>query len=172
MPRRCNICTHPEREHIDRALLGSDGQIAIAAKWNMAQSSVSRHLRLHLAPHVANMVGRYEQIDVERLRAWTNGILELALIGALKAEGRGDAAAERGFLSEARKAIELQAKLAGVLDAQPQISVDARRQVAVLANLTEVELRAALAGAAIESAPTPVIESARVPVIEAVPVAR
>jgi len=166
MPRRCNICTHKDREQIDRALLGSEGQVAIAAKWNMAQSSVSRHLRLHLAPTVANLMGRYEDIDSERLRSWTNGLLEEALVGALKARNRNDPASQRGFLAEARKAVELQAKLAGVLDSQPQISVDARRQVAVLANLTEEELRAALTGAAERP------ELTAVPAIEAVSVRR
>ena len=164
MARHCRICTHADREQIDRALLGSEGQIAIAARWNIAQSSVSRHLRLHLAPRVANAIGRYEQIDVERLRSWTNGLLEEALVGALKARRQGDPSSHRAYLGEARKTVELQAKLAGVLDTQPQISVDARRQVAVLANLTEDELRAALAGvgARAELTAPPAVEAARV----------
>ncbi len=125
----------------------------------IAQSSVSRHLRLHLAPTVANAVGRYEEIDSERLRSWTNGLLEEALVGAVKARNRDDAVNHRAYLGEARKAVELQAKLAGVLDSQPTISVDARRQVAILANLSEEELRAALAGvSARPELPAPALE--------------
>lgn len=172
MARHCRICTHADREQIDRALLGSEGQIAIAARYGIAQSSVSRHLRLHLAPTIANRLGRYEDIDVERLRSWGTGLLEEALLGAVKARNAGDAVQHRAYLGEARKAVELLAKLAGVLDSQPQISVDARRQVAVLANLTEEELREALVGAASEPAATLVIAPATVPVIESVPVAR
>ncbi len=163
MPRPCLICSHSERHEIDRALIGGEGQLGIAARWRIAQSSVSRHKRLHLAPLVANMMGRYEEIDIERLRAWVSGLLEQALLGSLAAERRGDPGSQRAFLSEARKSIELQAKLAGLLDSGgTTISVDARRQVAVLANLSEQELRAALSGMAMRPAlpaPAPELES-------------
>jgi len=160
--RPCRICTHPDRQEIDRALIGGEGQLGIAARWRIAQSSVSRHKRLHLAPVVANMMAKYETIDIERLRSWVNGLLEQNLLGSLSAERRGDYGAQRGFLSEARRAVELQAKLAGLLDSGgPTISVDARRQVAVLANLTEEELRTALSGLATRmelAAPVQVLE--------------
>jgi len=160
MPRPCLICSHPERHEIDRQLIGGENQVAIAARWKIAQSSVSRHKRLHLAPVVANMMGRYEEIDVERLRSWVNGLLEQNLLGSLAAERRGDYAVQKGFLSEARRAVELQAKLAGLLDSGgTTISVDARRQVAVLANLSEEELRAALSSmATLPELPAPVVE--------------
>ena len=161
MPRHCKICTHPDREQIDRDLLGSQGQVAIAAKHGIAQSSVSRHLRLHLAPVMLNALGRYEETDVGRLRSWVVGLTELAVIGALKAERQDDHAATRGFIAEARKAIELTARLGGFLDG-PVVHIDARQQLAVLRDLSEDELRAALAAAVPAIEPTPVIEAAPV----------
>jgi hypothetical protein len=143
MARPCSICKHTQRKEIDRALLGSELQAAIAGRFRVAQSSLSRHLHNHLVPAAANAIGRYETIDAERLRSWVNGLLEHAMFGLLRARQQDDDAGHRAYIAEARKTIELQAKLAGVIGDRPQVSIDARKQVAVLAsNLSVDELRA------------------------------
>ena len=58
----------------------------------------------------------------------------------------GDLAAARGLIAEARKNLELLARLTGILEPNAAIHVDMRRQVAVLQNLSEAELRALARG--------------------------
>jgi hypothetical protein len=76
----------------------------------------------------------------------------------IRARQNDDDAAHRAYMGELRKGIELQARLAAIIGG-PVVQVDARKQVAVLANLSEDELRAlarqgdVLEGASRELAP-------------------
>ena len=48
MPRVCTICTHAERDAIDRALIEAAPMRRIAAKHSLAETSVRRHAARHL----------------------------------------------------------------------------------------------------------------------------
>jgi hypothetical protein len=46
MPRRCSVCTHPDRENIDEALVGAT---AISAKYrDISEDALGRHKANHL----------------------------------------------------------------------------------------------------------------------------
>jgi hypothetical protein len=148
MARRCSICSRQDAEQINRALIGNTPLVEIAARTGLAQSSLSRHRSNHLAPQIANALARFEEVDAERLVAWAVGLNERTLYEMAAAKAEGDPAGFRALLGEARKNLELIARLAGVLDA-PTITVDARRQLAIvtrLGALSEAELRALARG--------------------------
>ncbi|CAN5309012.1 hypothetical protein BH24GEM2_BH24GEM2_17950 [soil metagenome] len=48
MPRACTVCTHAERETIDRALVGGATSRAIAAQHGLSNGAVHRHQTDHL----------------------------------------------------------------------------------------------------------------------------
>jgi hypothetical protein len=69
-------------------------------------------------------------------------LLEHAMIGALRARQQDDDGSHRAYLSEARKGVELIAKLAGLIGDRPAVQIDVPKHVAVLANLSEDDLEA------------------------------
>lgn len=127
---------------MNRDLIGTDSLRAIAGRYRVASSSLDRHRRKCLASKVAAVFARHDAITGEKLMAYTSGLLEHAMLGMLRARQNDDDTSHRAYMGETRKAIELQARLAHVIGASPVVQVDARKQVAVLANLSEDELRA------------------------------
>lgn len=71
-----------------------------------------------------------------------------ALIGMVRAKANGDGAEKRSWMAEARKNLELRARLGQIVGdgTRVQVEVDARKQLAVLANLGEDDLRALARG--------------------------
>ncbi len=52
MPRVCTICTHPEREAIDQALVGTTNLREIAALYRVSDDAITRHRGHMLVPLV------------------------------------------------------------------------------------------------------------------------
>lgn len=147
MANTCSICSHNDRKSIDRDLIGSDSLRAIAGRYDVSSSSLDRHRRNCLAPKVASAIARREEVSADRLVSYTNGLLDYALAGMLRARQNDDEFGVRSYMAESRKNIELLAKLGHLIgDRGPVVHVDARRQVAVLANLSEEDLRALARG--------------------------
>jgi hypothetical protein len=48
MPRPCSICTHPQRDAIDRALVAGESRRALAALYRVSPDAVERHSAAHL----------------------------------------------------------------------------------------------------------------------------
>lgn len=96
---------------------------------------------------IARSLARHEELSAERLSSWLIGVNEQLLLGIVKAKGEDDYLTIRALSGEVRKNIETIARLGGFLEG-PQVVVDARRQFAVLAGMSEDELRALAAGAA------------------------
>jgi hypothetical protein len=48
MPRSCTICEHPEREAIDRALVGETSNLSVSSLFGVSESAVRRHKANHL----------------------------------------------------------------------------------------------------------------------------
>jgi hypothetical protein len=93
------------------------------------------------------------EIDAAKLTDWT-GSLQLKTLRLLARAEELDALGDaRGLIAEARRNIELLARLGGILD-RPTVVVDQRRQLAVLGGLSDDELRRLAASAdVIEAAP-------------------
>lgn len=123
MPRSCTICEHPEREAIDRALVGEASNLSVSALFGVSESAIRRHKANHLpaklvmarqAEEVAEADGLLSQ--VQDLQGRALGILDAA-------EGTGDLRTALGAIREARGNLELLAKLLGELDDRPVVNV-------------------------------------------------
>jgi hypothetical protein len=121
----------------------------VAAEYGLAASSIHRHKSRHLAPRLTRALARQEDIDADKLAAMVVGLQEKTLLALARAEQAKDFAAVRGLIREARENILAIGRLVGILDAAPTTIIDARRQQAIFASLSEEELRA-LARAAAE----------------------
>jgi hypothetical protein len=139
MPRKCTVCTHPDREAIDAALVEGVAFPALVAKYRVSKDSLSRHKANHLpaklvmaqvAEDVAQADGLLEQVRGLQGRAY--GILD-------KAEGAGDLRTALGAIREARGNLELLAKLLGELDERPVVNLNVSPEW--------LELRAVIVGA-------------------------
>jgi hypothetical protein len=123
MPRTCTICTHPEREAIDAALVAGEAYRNIAKRAGTSATALVRRKTDHLPAHLAkaeavrevtqadDLLGRLLHLNKE-----TMAILREARTGkdnelALKA------------IARAEKQIELQAKLLGELQEGTTVNV-------------------------------------------------
>jgi hypothetical protein len=146
MARRCSVCTSPARDAVDRGLLEGRTLERIAADTGLAASSIRRHRDHHLGPKLSEALVRREEIDADKLAAMVVGLQEKTLLALARAEQAKDWNAVRGLIREARENVLAIARLVGILDAGPTTIIDARRQQAIFASLSEEELRALAKG--------------------------
>jgi hypothetical protein len=83
---------------------------------------------------------------VDKLIGWVAWLKTRTIAFLDQAEGERDLTNGRGFIGEARRNLELLGRVAGFLEPNASVSIDARKQIAVLGALTEDELRALARG--------------------------
>ncbi len=123
MPQPCTICTHPDRDAIEQAMVTDMPNRAIARQWRVSKDAVARHKEDHLPSRV---VKAQEATDlrqafdvVQQLKA-INGVTLAILKGAR--EMRNDKIA-LAAVDRVQRQIELQARLLGELDDRPVVNV-------------------------------------------------
>ncbi|WP_243092849.1 hypothetical protein [Thermus hydrothermalis] len=157
VPRRCTICTHPQREEIDRALVEGESFRNIAERFGVSLGALHRH-REHVQDDVQRAVeAKAVQVGVSVL----DRIRELnrearALLDEARSKGRYAAAVQA--IGAATRLLELEAKLLGELDERPSV------QVALVASPEWARLRAVVLEAL---APYPEARAALVERLEA-----
>ena len=55
MTRPCTICTHEQRNEIERAVVLQTRYRKIAALYSVSESAISRHVRDHIVPYMARI---------------------------------------------------------------------------------------------------------------------
>ncbi len=149
MARKCSICTHQDRNAINRDLIAGRSQMEIAREHGLAQASLSRHLHRHLGPEAARALARFEDADADVLGRYVTGLMETSALGLLRAQQSQDAGEVRAWSAELRRCIELRARLAHIIGDSGRVRIDLadmQRQAAALAELSTEELRALAAG--------------------------
>lgn len=139
MPRTCTVCSHPERETMDRALVEGVAFPALVAEYRVSKDALSRHKANHLPAKLvmAEKAGEVAGADdllgrAQDLQARTLAILEAA-------ESTQQHRTALSAIREARGNLELLAKLVGQLDDRPQVNITLSPQW--------LELRAVIVGA-------------------------
>jgi hypothetical protein len=123
MPRSCTICEHPDRDSIDRQLVGDSSNLSVSSLFGVSESAVRRHKSNHL-PAKLVMAQQAEEVaeaddlldQVRNLHARTLAILEAA-------EATKQHRTALSAIREARSNLELLAKLLGELDERPQVNI-------------------------------------------------
>ena len=123
MPRKCAICTHPDKEAIDEALVGGVAFPAVVAKYRVSKDSLSRHKANHLPAKLVMAQAAEEVAQADNLLEQVRDLQGRALAILGKAETAGDLRTALGAIREARGNLELLAKLLGELDDRPQVNI-------------------------------------------------
>jgi hypothetical protein len=123
MTRVCTVCTHPQREAIDRALIAGEPYRDIARRQNISKDAIARHKSDHLPPAMvkaAEVEDVAHALDVvQQLKA-----INVAALHVLKeARTAGDGALALKAIDRIQRQIELQAKLLGDLDERSTVNI-------------------------------------------------
>jgi hypothetical protein len=139
VPRSCTICTHPEREAIDEALVGGIAFPALVAEYRVSKDSLSRHKANHLPAKLVMAQAAEEVAQADTLLGQVRDLQGRALTILGRAEEAGDLRTALGAIREARGNLELLAKLLGELDERPVVNLNLSPEW--------LELRAVIVGA-------------------------
>src|SRR5918999_5791955 len=102
MPRSCNVCTHPEREAIDEALVGGVAFPALVAEYRVSKDSLSRHKANHLPAKLVMAQAAEEVAQADTLLDQVRGLQRRALEILDKAEEAGELRTALAAIREAR----------------------------------------------------------------------
>jgi hypothetical protein len=139
MPRSCTICEHPEREAIDRALVGDSSNLSLSSVFAVSEQALRRHKANHLPAKLVMAQAAEEVAQADDLLAQVRDLQAKALGILNKAEEAGELRTALSAIREARGNLELLAKLLGELDERPQVNL--------LVSPEWIELRAVIVGA-------------------------
>jgi transposase-like protein len=139
MPRSCTVCEHPEREAIERALVGDASNRSVASLYDVSEAAMRRHKANHLPAKLVMAQAAEEAAQADNLLSQVQDLQGRALAILDKAESAGDLRTALGAIREARGNLELLAKLLGELDERPVVNLSVSAEW--------VELRAVLIGA-------------------------
>ena len=123
MPRSCTICEHPEREAIDRTLVGDASNRAVASLYDVSEAAVRRHKANHLPAKLVMAHAAEEVAQADTLLDQVRDLQRRALAILEKAEEAGELRTALGAIREARGNLELLAKLLGELDERPVVNL-------------------------------------------------
>ena len=125
MPRRCSVCTHPDRENIDEALVGATAISAISAKYrDISEDALGRHKAKHLPAKLVMAEKAKEVAQADSLLDQVRDLQGRALAILDQAEMSGDLRTALGAIREARGNLELLAKLLGEISDVPQVNLN------------------------------------------------
>jgi hypothetical protein len=130
MSRTCTICTHPQRAEIDQALATGPQIRAISALFRVSEDALARHKAAHL-PVLVSKSAMQEEIKaandivgsaidvVKQLKTINNATLHILR----EAKEMGAYVLQLQAIDRVYRQIELQAKLLGELDRQPNVNI-------------------------------------------------
>jgi len=124
VPRTCTVCSHPEREAIDRALVEGQSSGKLAGRYRtLDERAIRRHRSNHLPTTLARAREAEEVSRADDLLDQVRGLQDRVLTILGKAENSGELRTALGAIREARRNLELLAKLLGELDERPQVNI-------------------------------------------------
>jgi hypothetical protein len=123
MPRECTVCTHPEREAIDEALVGGASNRSLASLYDVSEAAVRRHKGKHLPAKLVMAHAAEEAAQADTLLGQVRDLQQRTLAILEAAEETKQHRTALGAIREARSNLELLAKLLGELSDQPQVNV-------------------------------------------------
>ncbi len=139
MPRTCTICTHPEREAINQALVANEPFRLIAERFGTSAAALTRHKAEHLPVKLAKAHAAKETRLADDLLAQVKALRNKAISILQQAENAGDLRTALLGIREARACVELLAEMEGELKRNPVINIHLSAEW--------IEVRALLMGA-------------------------
>jgi hypothetical protein len=123
MPRVCTVCSHPQRDEIDRALASGQTIRRLAPLYGVSESAISRHKRNHLPVAIARAREVTEVANAKDMLDQVRGLEAKARSILAQAEAAGDLRVALSAIREARGCLELLARLTGELQEGQTVNV-------------------------------------------------
>ena len=125
MPRTCTICTCPDRDDIDRALVAGTALSEVAALFRVSDDALSRHKANHLPATLAKARGAEEAATADGLLSRLRKLNRetAAILKEARKEGSKDNELALKAIARVEKQIELEGRLLGELNDRPQINL-------------------------------------------------
>jgi hypothetical protein len=123
MPRACTICTHPDREAIDCALVAGEANTKLSSIFAVSEQALRRHKESHLPEKLLKAREAEEITEADKLKGELELVKEDVQRLRLKAEEEGDFRTALMGCDRALKALELQAKLLQLIQDAPTVNV-------------------------------------------------
>jgi hypothetical protein len=123
VPRSCTICEHPDREAIDRALVGDASNRSVASLYDVSEASVRRHKSNHLPAKLVMADKASEVAEADNLLDQVQHLQQSTLDILAEAEQSKQYRTALSAIREARSNQELLAKLLGELDERPVVNL-------------------------------------------------
>jgi len=123
MPKQCPVCIHPERQDIEKALLGSEKLPDIAQRFALSRWSLYRHKQRHLSQQLKKAQKAQEMLQANSLLRQILYLQSKALTILRTAEASGNLKTALAAIREARGNLELLAKLQGDLAQEGTINI-------------------------------------------------
>jgi len=120
--RPCSVCSHPDRDEIDAALVNRTSYRDISGQYRVSRSALSRHAE-HIPAQLAAASAAQEVARADTLLGQVQSLRDRALSLLDRAERDGDVRAAVVALRETRATIELLAKLAGELQEAAVVNI-------------------------------------------------
>ncbi len=116
MPRLCSICHNIDRFAIDRELSAEGAIATIAAVYGVSPDALRRHKGNHLLPEARDRLAEDDELKDVDVLAEMRGLYRRMQRYLERAEDADNWPAVRAFHAEARRDLELLAKLVADLD--------------------------------------------------------
>lgn len=123
MAMKCSICTHSERDAIDKAILAGQSNRSIAVQYSVSHNAVQRHKENHLPEHLAKAQAAEQVTKADDLISDLQYLRQTAVDFLEQAKAEQDMRAAAPLISSAVKVIETLAELRGKLNRQAVINV-------------------------------------------------
>jgi hypothetical protein len=124
MPRSCTVCEHPEKEAIDRALVGGASNRSLASLYDVSEAAARRHKANHLPAKLVMAEKAAEVAEANDLLAQMRDLQARTLVILEGAEITKQHRTALSAIREARSNLELLAKLLGELDERPVVNLN------------------------------------------------
>jgi hypothetical protein len=121
--RACTVCAHPEVGAIDRSLVEGAPNRRVASRHGVTERAVRNHKANHLPAALAKAKEAGEIANAGDLLDQVRGLHGRTLAVLAASEDAGDLRTALAAIGEARRNLELLAKLVGELDEAPRVSV-------------------------------------------------
>ena len=118
MPRSCTVCSNPQHQAIDQALVSGTPYRAVAKRFDASAPSMYRHQQAHLPVTLLKAREAHEVAHADGLLAQLQSLQQKTLEILARAEGTGDLRSALAALRELRGTVELTAKLTGQMAGQ------------------------------------------------------
>jgi len=123
MAQLCKVCTHPELESINKAIVAGVSNRVISVQFNISHNSVQRHRTNHLPEHLALSKQAEEITQADGLVGDLQFLRTVALDFLDQAKQANDTRVAAPLITSACRVIETLAEVRGELDRKQTVNI-------------------------------------------------